>query len=522
VLTKDTRTAVADRTVADQDKQTLHELGYAQELLRGMKTFQNFAISFSIICILSGGINSFSQGLGSLGGAAIGIGWPVGALGSLMFAVAMAQIGSAYPTAGGLYHWASILGGRGLGWITAWFNLIGLVTVLAAINVGTYLFLIGALAPYLGIDTGPLTSAAPTLYSTLVQAVVVGLITVSQGLFNHFGIKLTTKMTDLSGYLIFAGSLALTICVLAFAPHLEVSRLWTFSNFSGDAGGSVWPHSDSIPYLFILCLLLPAYTITGFDASAHTAEETVDARRALPRGMIHAVLWSGLFGWLMLSAVIVAAPDLKGAAAQGGNGFFAIMGAVVPEPFLFVIWVIVAVAQYACGLATVTSASRMIFAFSRDGGLPVSDVLRRVSPKYRTPVPAIWTAVLLSVIFTVYTPVYTTIAAVSVIFLYVSYALPLAAGFVAYQRSWTRMGPFDIGAAFRPLAALCIAVCAVLIYSGMQPPNDKALTATLGVLAAAVVIWLVFERRRFKGPPMIQGIRSEADLIAAERAVGEA
>ena len=508
--------------IIDSDKEQLHQLGYAQELLRGMRTFQNFAISFSIICILSGGINSFSQGLSSLGGASIGIVWPVGALGSLLFAVAMAQIGSAYPTAGGLYHWASILGGRFLGWLTAWFNLIGLITVLAAINVGTYLFLVNAFAPYLGFDAGALTPATPTPYSIAVQAAVVGLITVSQGLFNHFGIRLTTKVTDLSGYLIFAGAILLTVLALAFAPHIAWSNLWTFSNFSGDAGGGVWPQTSSIGYLFVLALLLPAYTITGFDASAHTAEETHDASRALPRGMIHSVLWSGLFGWLMLGAVIVAAPDLKAAAAQGGGGFFAIIDAVIPDPWRLILWIIVAVAQYACGLATVTSASRMIFAFARDGGLPGSQTLRRVSPTHRTPVPAIWTAVILSVVFTIYTPVYTTIAAVCVIFLYISYAVPIGAGIFAYGRSWTRMGPFDIGPAFRPLAVVCVLVCAVLIFSGMQPPNDQALQVTLGVLVVSAVVWFAFEQRRFKGPPIIRPRESAADFSAVERAVGEA
>jgi len=504
------------------DKNTLHEMGYAQELLRGMKTFQNFAISFSIICILSGCINSFSQGLGSIGGAAIGIGWPVGALCSLLFAIAMAQIGSAYPTAGGLYHWSSILGGRGYGWVTAWFNLIGLVTVLAAINVGTYLFLVNGLLPEFGIDVAPLTPDTPTVLSWLVQAGVVGAITVTQGLFNHFGIRLTTKVTDLSGYLIFAGSIILTLCLLAFAPHIDVSRLWTFQNFSGDAGGGVWPQNGNLTSLFILCLLLPAYTITGFDASAHTAEETVNADRAVPKGMIHSVLWSGLFGWAMLCAVIVAAPDLKAAAAQGGSSFFAIVRAIVPLSLRVVLWIIIGVAQYACGLATVTSASRMIFAFSRDGGLPSSGVLRKVSPKHRTPVAAIWTAVFLATLFTLYTPVYTTIAAVCVIFLYISYAMPLAAGLIAYRRTWTRMGPFDIGVWFRPLAFLCLIACAVLIYAGVQPPNDQALTVTVAVFVVSAAIWFVFERRRFQGPPMIRNRRTDEQIFTAEHLVGEA
>ena len=510
-------------SIADEDKRVLHSMGYAQELLRSMRTFQNFAISFSIICILSGGINSFSQGLSSVGGASIGFGWPLGAACSLLFALAMGQIGSAYPTAGGLYHWASILGGRGLGWLTAWLNLVGLITVLAAINVGTYLYLLGSLAPYLGIDTGPLTPAAPTPYSIAVQTIVVGVITVSQAVFNHIGIRLTSKLTDLSGYLIFLGAVAIAASMLAFAPHLDFARLFEFKNYSGDAGGGIWPQSGSLAYLFVLGLLLPAYTITGFDASAHTAEETIDARRGIPRGMINAVLWSGIFGFVMLGAVIVAIPDLDKAAGQGSGSFFWIVGQVVPEPFRLILFIIIALSQYFCGLATVTSASRMIFAFARDGGLPFSRALRHISPTHRTPVTAIWVGSVLSVLFTIYTPVYTTIAAVCVIFLYISYGLPIAAGLVAYRRSWTAMGPFDLGAAFPVIALLCVLVCAMLLFIGVQPPNDQALTVTIGVLILSAIVWFGFERRRFQGPPIGDMVRQrQAEIAAEERMVGEA
>src|SRR6187431_90276 len=130
-----------------EDVKVLHQLGYAQELARRMSGFSNLAISFSIICILAGGLTSFHLGFCSVGGAAIGIGWPLVCLFSLVVAAAMAQVASAFPTAGGLYHWAAILGGRGWGWTTAWFNLAGLITVLAAINVGTFQFLAGSFFP---------------------------------------------------------------------------------------------------------------------------------------------------------------------------------------------------------------------------------------------------------------------------------------------------------------------------------------------------------------------------------------
>jgi amino acid transporter len=192
-----------------QDVHILHSMGYAQELERRMSSFSNFAISFSIICILSGGINSLAQATSGAGGAAIGIGWPIGCLISGVFALAMAQISSAYPTAGGLYHWGSILGNRFTGWLTAWLNLLGLITVLGAINAGTWGFFAGSIGGWIGMNVDTTTSAG-----FANQIIFVAVITGLQALINHFGIKLTAKLTDMSGYLIFAAALALTIVCL--------------------------------------------------------------------------------------------------------------------------------------------------------------------------------------------------------------------------------------------------------------------------------------------------------------------
>src|SRR6266850_1682384 len=177
----------APSTPASQDEQLLRSLGYKQELSRRMSGFSNFAISLSIICILAGCITSFQVGFCSVGGASIGIGWPLVCLFSVCVALTMAQVASAFPTAGGLYHWASILGGKGWGWITAWFNLLGLLTVVGAVNSGTYDFIVGAFH---------LPAAAS---STSVKALGVGVIILSQALFNHKGIRATSLLTDLSG-----------------------------------------------------------------------------------------------------------------------------------------------------------------------------------------------------------------------------------------------------------------------------------------------------------------------------------
>ena len=333
--------------VIAEDIKTLHGMGYAQELARSMKSFSNFAISFSIICILSGGINSLGQAISGAGGAAIGIGWPVGCLISFVFALGLAQISSAYPTAGGLYHWGSILGNVGVGWVTAWLNLIGLVTVLGAINIGTYSFFIGAFGPSLGI--------ADTFATKMIFMVI---ITASQAMFNHLGIRLTTKLTDLSGYLIIGGAALMFVLFMAYAKAWDFSRLWTFTNYSGlPEAGAVWPKTESLMFVFLLGLLLPIYTITGYDASAHTSEETVDASRSVPKGMVSSVIWSAIFGWLMLCAFVLAIPDMGEGAKQGWNIFFWTSDQVLPQTWKMILYVVVVVSQYLCGLATVTSAS---------------------------------------------------------------------------------------------------------------------------------------------------------------------
>src|SRR5579871_5453951 len=359
--------------VFHEDEKLLQQAGYRQELARGMSAFTNFAISMSSICILAGGLTSFHVGLCSVGGAAIGIGWPVACLFALIVAATMAQVASAFPTAGGPYHWASILGGRAWGWATACFNLVGLVTVLAAINVGACRFAVTALSRQLDID--------PASIHPHVQSLAVVLMTASQALINHRGIRLTSRLTDLSGYLIIVVAGALTVALLTFgiaAVGFHPGRLVTFHNYSGLPPGDnpVWPPTENMPWLFALGLLLPAYTLTGFDASAHTAEETLGAAQNVPRGIVRAVWVSGLAGWIMLVALVLAIPDMDEAARAGEQSFFHIVGAILPSWLQALLLAGIVAAQYLCGFATLTSASRMTYAFARDGGLPFSQFLR--------------------------------------------------------------------------------------------------------------------------------------------------
>ena len=436
----------------------------------------------------------------------------------------MAQIASAYPTAGGLYHWGSILGNRGIGWVTAWLNLIGLVTVLGAINVGTFNYFSGAFGSYVPMFAADYTDPVFHFSGTYInQFIFVVIITGLQAIINHVGIKFTSILTDFSGYILFFGSLFIAAAFFFSAPTHDWARLITFTNYSGTPtpDTAVWPQSDSMWLIFGLGLLLPIYTITGYDASAHTSEETKSAAINVPKSIISSVVWSSLIGWALLSAIILAIPSMEDAAKQGWNVFFWTADSVLNPTVKMAVHLIIFISQFLCGLATVTSVSRMMFAFSRDGGLPFSGALKSVSKTYRTPVNAIWVGSILAVIFTAFTSIYTVIVSVTVIFLFLSFAVPIVAGAFAFGKKWNKMGPWNIGVLYIPVAILVVIAMAIIFYIGVQPPNDMALKITVGFLVLTAVVWFVFERNRFQGPPIGDEIaKRQAAIKAAEAALG--
>jgi amino acid transporter len=305
------------------------------------------------------------------------------------------------------------------------------------------------------------------------------------------------------------------------APGLDFGRLFTFANLTGPAGGDVFPRTDSVLLAFCLGLLLPLYTITGFDASAHTAEETLDAPHAVPRGMINAVLWSLIFGYAMTCSFVLALPDPAKGAADGANVFFNLMaGLAVPDVVRDLLYVGIVVANFLCGLAAMTSTSRMVYAFARDDGLPASNWLKQVSPRYRTPVPAIWTTAVLSILVTLHSPAFAALAAGCAVFFYVSYAMPIAAGILAEGRTWTTFGPFRLGAWSRPLAIITVLGVILIAFIGLQPPNDILVSYAVGLVVLLGLGWFLSERRRFAGPPVGDMIaRRQADIAATEQAL---
>src|SRR5258706_1317108 len=474
-----------------------------------MGGFSNFAISFSIICILAGGISSFSAAFNSTGGGGAFVGLFIGGLFDVLVAFSMGQVASSYPTAGGLYHWGSILGGKFWGWMTAWFNLLGLIFVVSSVDVYLYeVFFKGLL-----LDT---VLKVDSTWFGANEHLMVALILISQALLNHYWIKATTWLTDAAGYLIFALTIIFIIALFVFSSvHPDLSRLFTFTNYTGDPGGGVIPHTNSLFLGFFFGLIYVMYTITGFDASGHTSEETHDAQVNVPKGMWTSVFYSWTFGLVMVAAMILAMPSLDDGAAQGFGAFNYMWNSLTMPHFLAVILAAGFVfVNYVCALAGLTSTSRMMYAFSRDGGLPFSKSLSQISTTYRTPHYAIWAAIVLAFISTLYADAFLILATGCAVFLYISYMIPVIAGFFAEGKTWKEKGPFNLGSWSKPNAIIAAVGVALLTTTGFFPPNQRVFYLTVAMVVILPILWFAFEKNRFEGVPMGDKIKERQKMIA--------
>src|SRR6202012_517489 len=371
--------AVASAPVATDDEKRLHELGYAQELRRHMSGFTNFAVSFTIISILSGCLTLYGYGMNTGGPVLITWGWPVVGLMTLFVGLAMAEVCSSFPTAGGLYYWSAKLArknGAAWSWFTGWFNFLGQVAVTAGIDFGCAFFINAWLNLMWGVST-----------AHWVTILILAIVLLLHGLLNQFGIKLVALLNDVSVWWHVIGVLII-VAVLAFVPSKHASASYVFTGIVNNTG---W-HSTF--YVLLLGLLLAQYTFTGYDASAHMTEETHNASRSGPRGMVMSIVVSLFAGWLLLIGIPFAIQK---------SHYSLYTGALVPPAQIFAtaigdtgakLLLLIAIgAQLFCGMSSVTANSRMIYAFSRDGALPGSAIWHRINVRTRTPTNAIWLAV---------------------------------------------------------------------------------------------------------------------------------
>src|SRR3954468_11430362 len=501
-----------------RDEQELAELGYKQELQRAWGGFTNFAISFTIISVLAGCFTATQVGWNAGGPMAISIGWPVLCCLVLLVGVSMAELTSAFPTAGGPYWWAAKLGGPGWSWFTGWVNIVGLVGIVASVGYGAASFLYALLGLYglniFGVNFGD--SAHVIGETFLLCLFVLALYTV----LNISSAPLLGMLNNISVGWLVVGVIVL-IALLVFGPSDHQSVGWVFGhkiNNTGFDGGA----TGGLPFWFLVLpigFILTMYTQTGYDASAHTAEETRDAAIGAAQGVWRSVFFSAIAGWFVLLALLFAATHIKTINAGGGGSIPIITSALSSSAAKGVLLICTA-GQLFCGMAGLTSALRTWYAFSRDRAIPGWGLFKRLN-HHRVPSYAVLAVVLFSLIISI--PALWSnkaglpfalfaLTGICTVGLYIAYILPVYLR--VRQRDAFPQGAWNLGRHYRWInwGAIVFVVLVVITldlpFSHVAVPwnsdfDATALNYTPLVILVGLLVgvwWQIDAKNRYTGP----------------------
>jgi amino acid transporter len=506
--------------VQTDDERQLAELGYKQELARAWSGFTNFAISFTIISVLAGTFTAFFQAWNAGGPVAISFGWPLICGGVLLVAVSMSELTSAYPTAGGPYWWAARLGGAGWSWFTGWFNIAGLLGIVASVAYGAAFFLYTLLGLYglnvLGVDFGDSAHALSETF--LLFLIILAFVTV----LNIYSSDLLRLLNNVSvGWHVLG--VVVIIALLVFVPDNHENASFVFGhriNNTGFDNGAI----GGLPFWFLVMpigFVLTMYTQTGYDASAHTAEETRGAAVAAAQGVWRSVFFSAIFGWLVLLALLFAASDEKGITDAGGGSTAVITTALTNHVWAAKAIILIAVVgQIFCVAAGLTSAARTWYAFSRDRGIPGWPLFKRLN-RNRIPHYAVLAVSFFSLVITIpalwgnkagVAWAFGALTAICTVGLYIAYIIPV------YLR-WKHgedfaHGPWTLGSKYRWINPLAIAFVVLVVIAVDLPFSHKAvpwnddfdatavnyapLVLVLGLIVA--IWWQVSAKNKYTGP----------------------
>jgi len=520
-----------------QDVRDLHKLGYAQQLFREMGGFSNFAISFSIISILTGAMLLYGYGLKFAGPVINTVGWPVVSLFTLAIAASMAELASAYPTAGGLYYWAHRLGGHRWAWVTAWLNMAGQITITAGIDIAASIYFVGLITKVFGVPADAAVPLFGSMTNWFFYVFIMIIIMIPQMLINIFGIKLTAKLSDFSVYWHIGGVVIMALLLTIFGKThnslgFVMSGVTTVNPLDAVsatlADGTTGPalvfgtaviksplftlfpgltslyRAAPFAFVFVLAFLQGQWTYTGYDASAHVAEETVMARLNSAWGVFLSVAVSAVVGYIVLMALTFAIPDIAGTVAD-------------PYPVLYIVYnnlsaffanliaLIIFGGMWLCGLSSITSMSRMWFAFARDGGMPGHKLIKQIDHKWRTPIWSILITSVLAVLICVYSAAYFVVTSISTITLYLAYGIPI---FLNWRNKRRKQGEFTApetapwslkkwGPVINVISFVYIGFITILFC---LPPNELVLWTMVLLAIALVLYWQLYAKRHFTGP----------------------
>jgi amino acid transporter len=393
-----------------QDKHELHRFGLAQQLRRRWGGLSAFGLSFNTMALIGAAAFLFGPAIGEGGPSVIGFGFPILALFALAVSASLAELASAVPTAGGVYHAASALGGRKWGWRTGWLHALGHLAMLALMNCAFAALMDEFLSARFGYK------AAIWSFWCLVI-----LITMLQAAINHWGSRMLS-IHSAGGVLlqVSVGISMLAGLVWLFWPG-GYSPVLLYQLQNAEWNGTV--HIGA----FISGTMLLLKLFVGMDGAAHGAEETIDPRIRVPWAIYLSTAYTFVIGFILFSFILLSVTRTEGAASMG----LFLQSAIASWGGASIIVLVVLFSLWSSGLQSLTLCSRMIYSLARDEALPMSKRWSAVSVKLQVPVLAVWLGACLSLIMLVIAflsnrnETVFLLLSFAIICLHLSYAVPI-------------------------------------------------------------------------------------------------
>ncbi|KAG2205697.1 hypothetical protein INT47_008054 [Mucor saturninus] len=500
VITKEIEQGQGQELSADE--LLLQSMGYKQDLNRSISAFSNFAIAFSCCSVLSGLPPLWGDAMMAAGSLGTIWAWVITSCFTMLVALSLAEICSAYPTTGGLYFWVSKLATADwvplACWMTGWCNWIGLCFGIASIDLGLAQFIAGIISVW-NPESEPLSVYAQ-------YGIFIGIIII-HGFINSVAVSWNGIMNQGAFFANMLGILLIVVVGLALTKPLNTAE-FTFTQFSNNSGFS------NNGFAFLLVILQSQYTLSGYDSAAHMSEETKNSQSGSPFGILVSVGANAISGLAFLLAVSFMVKDydlqiLSETAIQPQMIQVFVDGVGANWTLVFVIFINISI--FFCGSALTLGSSRMVYAFARDGAMPFSKFLHTLNPKTQSPVNAVWFNILVAgvvgILYIINSTAFNAIVSVNTIGSQMSYLVPVLLR-VTSSRTKFQPGPFSLGKLSVPIGWISsfwlMFTCVLFVLPTEAPitPDtmNYAIVPFAFIMLCSLTYFYFWGRKWFTGP----------------------
>ncbi|KAF2084006.1 amino acid transporter [Saccharata proteae CBS 121410] len=490
-----------------QDDEVLAALGYKPEFKREFSLFTTFCVSFAVLGLLPSFASTIYYGMGYAGTAGMTWGWLIAMVGIQCVAMSMAELCSSMPTSGGLYYAAAVLAPNGWGpfaaWITGWSNWLAQITGAPSVNYGTAAMILAAASI---MNPG----YVPTNYQTFLLTVFIMII---HACMSSLPTRWLAKMNSVGSTFNFF-ALIVVLIIIPAGTNRESQGLPRFTP-SSEVWGDIYAGTPFPPGVSVLMSFVGViWTMSGYDSPFHLAEECSNASIASPRAIVLTSGIGGLFGWFLQLVVAYTVVDITAALDSDlGQPFAAYLTQIFPQNTAMAVLALTIIAGFAMGQGCMIAASRVTFAYARDGCFPGSKYWARVNTHTQTPVNAVWFncamgILMLFLIFGGSTAV-GALFSIGGIAAFVAFTTPVFIR-VAFVGSNFRPGPWNLGRFSIPIGIVASAFTALMVPVLCLPDAAGSDLDAAGMnwtclvygapMLGVCVWWVVSARKWFKGP----------------------